>query len=218
MQTMDVRGAAQRAVNQSKSFLSKQVDETTTRFGAQIGSVARDLHDIGDELRKSGASGPAARYVDQGADLIEGLGHYLKDADAERLFGDVERHARKQPLAFAAEAIAVGFATSRFLKATSAPRDRNTAGAPSRVNDALSNVNPLGLALGGLAIGVLAGLLTPVTEYERRRAGRVREGLVHGAQDMGSNVLEHGKRVLAEAAQTAVREAMGRDDSASRYS
>jgi hypothetical protein len=124
MQTTDVRETAQNAVNQGKSLLGKQVDDRTTQIGQQIGSVAQDLRNVGDQLRQSGAVGAAAGYVDQGADLVERLGQYLQDADSDRLIGDLENYARKQPWAIAAAALVLGFAASRFLKTSSARRYR----------------------------------------------------------------------------------------------
>ncbi|MEA2718264.1 MAG: hypothetical protein QOJ39_128 [Candidatus Eremiobacteraeota bacterium] len=124
MQTTDVRETAQNAVNQGKSLLGKQVDDRSTMIGQQIGSVAQDLRNVGDQLRQSGTVGLAAGYVDQGAELVERLGQYLQDADSERLIGDLENYARKQPWAIAAAALVLGFAASRFLKTSSARRYR----------------------------------------------------------------------------------------------
>ncbi|MDQ6944115.1 MAG: hypothetical protein M3169_16575 [Candidatus Eremiobacteraeota bacterium] len=67
--------------------------------------------------------------------------------------------------------------------------------------------NPLGLALGALAVGFLAGLLTPVTDYEREKVGPIRDDLLDRAQSVGSDVLEHGKQVLQETVQSAVHTA-----------
>lgn len=122
MQTTDVRETAQNAVNQGKSFLGKQVDERSTLIGQQIGSLAQDLRNVGDQLRESGTVGGAAGYVDQGAQLIERVGRYLEDADSDRLIADLETYARKQPWAVAAGALLVGFAASRFLKTSSVRR------------------------------------------------------------------------------------------------
>ena len=126
MQTTDVRETAQNAVNQGKSLLGKQVDDRTTQIGQQIGSVAQDLRNVGDQLRQSGTVGLAAGYVDQGAELVERLGRYFEDADSERLIGDLENYARKQPWAIAAAALVLGFAASRFLKTSSARRYRGS--------------------------------------------------------------------------------------------
>lgn len=129
MQTTDVRETAQNAVNQGKSFLGKQVDERSTMIGQQIGSLAQDLRNVGDHLRENGTVGGAAGYVDQGAELVDKLAHYLQDADSDRLIGDLEHYARQQPWAVAGAALVLGFAASRFLKTSSVRRYGNTYGA-----------------------------------------------------------------------------------------
>ena len=131
MQTSDVREAAQNAVQQGRSLLDKQVDERTTQIGLQVGSVARELHTVGDQLRESGPAALAAGYVDQAADLVERLGTYLQDADSERLMADLESIARANPWGLAAGALVLGFATSRFLKTSSARRYRDASGRAS---------------------------------------------------------------------------------------
>lgn len=128
MQTTDVRETAQQAVDQSKSFLGKQVDDRTTQIGQQIGSVAQELRSVGDQLKQSPLAGPVAGYVDQGVGYVERLGQYLQDADSDRLVGDLESFARQQPWAVAAGALVLGFAASRFLKTSSSRRYRSTGG------------------------------------------------------------------------------------------
>lgn len=125
MQTTDVRQTAQQAVDQSKSFLGKQVDGKTTEIGQQIGSVAQELRSVGDQLKQSPVAGPVAGYVDQGVEYVERLGQYLQDADSDRLLGDLENFARQQPWAVAAGALVLGFAASRFLKSSSTRRYRS---------------------------------------------------------------------------------------------
>jgi hypothetical protein len=67
--------------------------------------------------------------------------------------------------------------------------------------------NPLGLMLGALGVGFVAGLLLPVTTYERETVGPLRDDLLDRAQSVGSEALEHGKQVLAETAQAALQTA-----------
>jgi uncharacterized protein YjbJ (UPF0337 family) len=67
--------------------------------------------------------------------------------------------------------------------------------------------NPLGLGLGALAVGLLAGLLTPVTDYERKTVGPIRDDLVDRAQSVGSDVLDHGKQVIADTVHSAIQTA-----------
>ena len=67
--------------------------------------------------------------------------------------------------------------------------------------------NPLGLALGAVAVGFLAGLLAPVSDYERKTVGPIRDDLLDRAQSVGSDVIAHGKQVLQETVQSAVQTA-----------
>lgn len=128
MQTTDVRDAAAQAVQGSKSFLGKQVDERTTMIGQQVETVAQNLRNVGDQLRTTGIAGGTVRYVDRGAELVDQLGQYLQDADGDRLIGDLEEIARRAPWAVAAGALMLGFAASRFLK-TSSTRRYHAGGA-----------------------------------------------------------------------------------------
>ena len=67
--------------------------------------------------------------------------------------------------------------------------------------------NPLGLAIGALAVGFLAGLLAPVTDFEREKVGPIRDDLLDRAQSVGSDVIEHGKQVVQETVQSALQTA-----------
>ena len=67
--------------------------------------------------------------------------------------------------------------------------------------------NPLGLAIGALAVGFLGGLLAPVSDFEREKVGPIRDDLMDKAQSVGAEVLEHGKQVVQETAQAAMQTA-----------
>ena len=85
-------------------------------------------------------------------------------------------------------------------------RNADVAGNAKRAVGAVQE-NPIGLAIAALAIGFLSGSLLPVSQTERRRFGPVRDKLVDQAQAAGSDLLEAGKAVVAETAQTAVNSA-----------
>jgi len=68
----------------------------------------------------------------------------------------------------------------------------------------IATENPLGLALGALAVGFLAGLAAPVTDLERKTVGPIRDDLVERAKSAGTDALEHGKQVLQETAAAAL--------------
>jgi gas vesicle protein len=63
--------------------------------------------------------------------------------------------------------------------------------------------NPLGLAIGGIAVGFLAGLLIPTSRVEDEKIGPIAEQVRDQVKQTGQEALEHGKEVAQEAAQSA---------------
>lgn len=98
-----------------------QVDERSTQAGEKVSSVAGDLRTVGDSLREQGNEG-GAKVAEQVAERAERAGSYLTDADADRILGDVEDLARRQPWLALAGGIALGVVAARFLKASSSQR------------------------------------------------------------------------------------------------
>jgi hypothetical protein len=112
---------AQGALGQARSRLRDQIDQRSTQAGDQVQSTAQDVRSVAEQLRGQGKDAPA-RVAEQVADRAESFGSYLRDADGERLLRDVEDVARRQPWLVAAGGLALGFAASRFLKASSSRR------------------------------------------------------------------------------------------------
>jgi gas vesicle protein len=63
--------------------------------------------------------------------------------------------------------------------------------------------NPLGLAIGSVAIGFIAGMLIPSTRAEDEKIGGVADDVKAKVKETGQEALEHGKQVAQEAAQSA---------------
>src|SRR3954463_829399 len=112
---------AQEAAGQAKGRVREQVDQRSTEAGKQVSTTAGDLRSVSEELRKQGKDTPA-RVAEQAADRTERLGSYLTESDADRILGDVEDLARRQPWAVVAGGLVLGFAASRLLKASSSQR------------------------------------------------------------------------------------------------
>jgi len=72
----------------------------------------------------------------------------------------------------------------------------------------LAQENPLGLALGSVAVGFLAGMLVPSTRIEEERLGPIATEVKDKVTETGEEVLERGRQVAQETAQVA-REAAG---------
>jgi len=113
----------------------------------------------------------------------------------------------------------IGQTTGRVGEVTSSVSERAgdvASGVTGRLGDAkyaarrgvgMAIENPLGLALGALAVGFLAGLIAPVTDLEREKIGPLRDELLEKAQTVAGDVVEHGKQVLQETAQATVEAA-----------
>ena len=70
----------------------------------------------------------------------------------------------------------------------------------------IAKENPLGLAIGGLAVGFVAGLLIPSTRVEDERIGPMADQVKEQAKETGQEAMERGKEVAQQAAQTAKEE------------
>ena len=74
--------------------------------------------------------------------------------------------------------------------------------------------NPIGLALGGLAAGFLAGMLLPSTKIEDQRVGPVADELKGKAKETAQEALERGREVTSQVTDQAVETAkeVGREE------
>lgn len=69
--------------------------------------------------------------------------------------------------------------------------------------------NPLGLVVGGAAIGFLTGLLLPSTRVEDQQMGEMSDKVIDAAKDTAGDALESGIHVAQDAADSASEQ--GRD-------
>jgi hypothetical protein len=112
---------AQEVREQARDRAREQVDQRSTQAGEQVHQHASDLRDVASQLREQGKDGPA-KIADQVAERAERAGSWMKESDADRILSDVEDFARSNPWALAAGGLALGFAASRVLKASSSRR------------------------------------------------------------------------------------------------
>jgi hypothetical protein len=120
-QAEQAKQQVQQAGGQAKDKLREQVEQRSTQAGERVGSTAQDVRSVAEELRKQGKDQPA-KLAEQAADRVERVGGYLKESDADRILRDVEDFGRQKPWAVALAGVALGFAASRFLKASSTQR------------------------------------------------------------------------------------------------
>jgi ElaB/YqjD/DUF883 family membrane-anchored ribosome-binding protein len=101
----------------------------------------------------------------------------------------------------------VGSVTAGARDAAMDVRDKLPDGNDARV--ALSNAkgimqdNPLGLAIGSIAVGLLLGSLLPVSTIERKQIGPIGEKLTDGAKAAASDLVDQGKAAVTQAVSDA---------------
>jgi ElaB/YqjD/DUF883 family membrane-anchored ribosome-binding protein len=115
---------------------------------------------------------------------------------------------------------------SRVKESIGDKRDRlrdQMTGTGSRINEAtpdtgdvkegakqavgVAQENPIGLAIGGVAAGFLAGMLLPSTRIEDEKVGPVAEQVKEKAAETGQEALERGKDVAGQVAEQAAETA-----------
>ena len=64
--------------------------------------------------------------------------------------------------------------------------------------------NPVGLALGGLAVGFLVGTLLPQTRVENEQMGEMSDRAIEAAKETAGEAVDRGKQVAQEAVGAAV--------------
>jgi hypothetical protein len=130
---------AQEAAGQAKGQVRAQVDQRSTQAGEQVSATASDMRSVAEQLREQGKDQPA-KLAEQAADRAERVGGYLKESDADRILHDIEDFGRRQPMALALGGLALGFAASRFLKASS--QQRYSGGGSGTAGNGYSRPTP----------------------------------------------------------------------------
>jgi hypothetical protein len=67
--------------------------------------------------------------------------------------------------------------------------------------------NPIGLALGGVAVGFLAGMMIPSTRVEDEKVGPLADQVKEKAVETGQEAVERGKDVAGQVAEQAAETA-----------
>jgi gas vesicle protein len=88
-------------------------------------------------------------------------------------------------------------------KVAGAAPDGGEVSQRARRVSSVAQQNPLGLAIGAVAVGFVAGMLIPSTRVEDEKLGEASDSVVEKVKETGSEALEHGKQVAQDAAQTA---------------
>ncbi|HUQ21908.1 MAG TPA: DUF3618 domain-containing protein [Gaiellaceae bacterium] len=91
----------------------------------------------------------------------------------------------------------VGSADSLVHKVTGAMPDAGQVKQGAQ-KVGVSKENPLGLAIGGAAVGFLAGLLLPSTRVEDEKLGQASDRVMDQVKETGQEAFDRGKQVAQE--------------------
>jgi acyl-CoA reductase-like NAD-dependent aldehyde dehydrogenase len=133
---------AQQAASAARGTVRDQLDQRSSQLADQINRQASDLRAVSGSLREQGKEGPASA-ADRVAEHAERVGGYLRDRRSDDLLADAEDFGRRQPWAVVAGGLALGFAASRFLKASSRRRYAARGGQPAASSSAGYGPGPI---------------------------------------------------------------------------
>jgi gas vesicle protein len=124
-------------------------------------------------------------------ETVEALGYKtdVKSRAKEKVTGKVEAVKSK-----------VGGAGARVNEATPGGEDVKQS---ARKVVGVAQQNPIGLALGSVAVGFLAGMLVPSTHVEDEKLGEVSDQVKEKVKETAQEAGERGKQVAQQAAESA---------------
>lgn len=135
-------------------------------------------------------------------DTVDALGYKtdVKSRAKESVTGKVE--GVKEKLVGAKDSVteSVGGAKDSAMSATPSAGDVQQ-GAKKAVG--VAQENPLGLAVGAVAVGFLAGMLIPSTRVENEKIGPMADQVKDQISSTAQEAVEHGKAVVSETASSA---------------
>jgi hypothetical protein len=101
------------------------------------------------------------------------------------------------------EAVKSKFTVAKDTVTGAVPDRRDLKRGATHMRDMASS-NPLGLAVGGVAVGFLVGTLLPQTRVEDEQMGEMSDRLVDAAKETASEAVGRGKQVAQDAVGAAV--------------
>jgi gas vesicle protein len=92
-------------------------------------------------------------------------------------------------------------------RVSDATPDADQAKRQARRAVGVAQENPLGLAIGAVAVGFVAGMLAPSTRVEDEKLGPMAHQVRDQVTETAQTAVEHGKQVAQDAAQAATETA-----------
>lgn len=117
------KAAAADVAQDMKSAAAAQADAAKATVADEVSGVASALRTAASELR---SGSPQERTFGQIAEALADASDGMREKDLGAMVEDVSNFARKNPLVFLGGAALLGFAATRFAKASDKPRGNST--------------------------------------------------------------------------------------------
>jgi ElaB/YqjD/DUF883 family membrane-anchored ribosome-binding protein len=123
-----VRGEATRLRSEATDRARSAAEDGKLKATETLDGFARSIHDVAGNLEEQ--VGPQlAQYAHRAADTLDELSANLRSKSVDELVDDARGFVRRSPAIAIGAAVAVGFALSRFLKATASDAPRGSRNA-----------------------------------------------------------------------------------------
>ena len=147
----DLRSAAADKYGEVVKEARSMADHTKSDVADEVKDVASALRRASEELRKGSAQ---ERTLGQIASTIAGASESIRDKDLGEILAMLSRAGRKNPVLFLGGAALLGFAASRYAKASA---DQGTSGdaqerfrKKAQVDDFVGEGNPNNQTVGSM--------------------------------------------------------------------
>ena len=111
-----LKTGAQNVAQKAATEASRYADQAKGAAADEVKGVASALRTAADEMR---SGSPQERTISQIAEGLADVSDSMRDKDLGEMVGAVSDFARHNPLAFLGGAVLIGFAATRFAKASS---------------------------------------------------------------------------------------------------
>lgn len=115
-----VREQATKLRGQATDRARTAAEQGKTRATETLDGLAQAVHQAAGSLEQQ-VNPQIAQYAHRAADALDSFSASLRNKSVDELVDDAAQFARRSPAVAIGAAVALGFALSRFLKATSSP-------------------------------------------------------------------------------------------------
>jgi len=178
-------------VGQDPEQIREEIEQTRAEMGETVGAITYKT-DLKSRTRDK---------VSDTKDKITGKASDVKDRVTGTVSGATDSVSERLP-STGGSGSGGGLSTAKD-KITSATPDAQQVKYKARRAASVAQQNPLGLAIGSLALGFLAGSLIPSTDVENEKIGPIADQIKEEAQNVGHEAIERGKAVAAQAQEAA---------------